>query len=152
MRQLAANRSMLGARLTRALGLPLGEALIMLIVASAAIRLAPFRSIAGLLKRKTASDTAVQAADAGRLRAALDAWGRRLPWRTMCFEKGLAAHWMLLRRGRSSTLFYGVGLGEDKLRAHVWVRSGQTDVVGCEEAGEFAVLVCFPSADSVSVG
>ena len=78
------------------------------------------------------------------IRRAVQAWARRLPWRTMCFEQGLAAHWMLRRRGYSSTLHYGAATIDGELKAHVWVRSGDEDVIGCENAGDYALLARFP--------
>ena len=80
-----------------------------------------------------------------RIRWAIAAASRRVPWRTMCFEQGLAAHLMLRRRGLPSVLYYGVAPNEEKgLVAHVWVRVGLTDIVGCEIAAQFAVLAIFP--------
>lgn len=80
-----------------------------------------------------------------RIRWAIAAASRRVPWRTMCFEQGLAAHLMLRRRGLPSVLFYGAAPNVEKgLVAHVWVRVGMTDIVGCEIADQFAILAVFP--------
>ncbi|MEO8113933.1 MAG: lasso peptide biosynthesis B2 protein, partial [Phenylobacterium sp.] len=82
---------------------------------------------------------------AGRVRWAIVAVARRLPWRALCFEQGLAAHWMLRRRGTPATLHYGVaGSAEAGLKAHVWVRDGQRAIVGCELADRFTELAVFP--------
>jgi hypothetical protein len=35
---------------------------------------------------------------------------------------------------------------ERGLSAHVWVRDGDTDVIGCELAPHFAILATFPPA------
>jgi hypothetical protein len=81
---------------------------------------------------------------------ALDAWSRRLPLRTLCFERGLAAYWMLHWRRRQATLFYGAAVIDGVLKAHVWVRSGDRDVIGCENAAEFAILSQFSNDSSSS--
>lgn len=80
-----------------------------------------------------------------RVRWAIAAAAKRVPWRAMCFEQGLASHIMLRRRGISSVLYYGASPDDKKgLAAHVWVRVGQIDVTGCEVAEQFAVLAVFP--------
>jgi len=121
----------------------LAEAGLVMIAASVAIRFLPFRRLAAMLGmaplRKPASPEEIAS-----ITRAIRAWSRRLPWRTMCFEQGLSAHWMLRRRGRASTLFYGAATIDAQLKAHVWVRSGESDVVGCEAAPDFALLARFP--------
>jgi hypothetical protein len=63
----------------------------------------------------------------------------------MCFEQGLAAQFMLRRRGVPSVLYYGAALDDqDGLSAHVWVRDGDVDIIGGEIASQFAVLATFP--------
>jgi hypothetical protein len=53
---------------------------------------------------------------------------------------------MLRRRGVASTLYFGVGQDPvDGLTAHVWVRNGAQDVIGCDEAAAFAPLAAFPA-------
>jgi hypothetical protein len=67
----------------------------------------------------------------------------------MCFEQGFAAQAMLRLRGIRSSLYYGAAFDDrGELSAHVWVRAGNADVVGCETASRYAVLAIFPSADS----
>jgi Transglutaminase-like superfamily len=81
-----------------------------------------------------------------RIRWAIEASARRVPWRAMCFEQGLAAQFMLRRRQIFSVLYYGVAPDVDRgISAHVWVRSGELDVVGCELAYRYAVLATVPS-------
>jgi hypothetical protein len=66
--------------------------------------------------------------------------------RTQCFEQGLAAQRMLRRRGVASVLYFGAAPNDRKgLVAHVWVRDGDVDVIGCETADQFAVLAEFPT-------
>jgi hypothetical protein len=127
----------------------LAEALGTLALASLAIRLLPFRKVAGLASRR-ALDGPAGARDARRrtryVRWAVNAWGRRVPWRAVCFQRGLAAHLMLRRRGIASSLHYGVAqTAEEGLLAHVWVSVDGDIVMGGEEAPRFACLTSFPA-------
>jgi Transglutaminase-like superfamily len=92
----------------------------------------------------------VRAEMARRIRWAIGACARWVPWRAKCFEQGLAAQLMLRRRGMLSLLYYGAA-PEDKrgLSAHVWVRCGDVDVIGCEIAPAYAVLATFPPAGDI---
>ena len=131
-------------------GLVLAEALGALAVASLAIRLLPFRRVAAAAARGGADGGAGDAQAIGRVRWAVEAWARRVPWRAVCFQRGLAVHWMLRRRGIASMLHYGVGRAEsDRLAAHVWVSVAGRDVIGGEEAPKFACLATFPDANSL---
>ncbi|MGO4210534.1 lasso peptide biosynthesis B2 protein [Terriglobus sp. 2YAB30_2] len=67
----------------------------------------------------------------------------RLPWRSVCFHRGIAAHQMLRRRGIASTLHYGVN-PKEKLAAHVWVTAGGRPVVGVREAVGYTQIAVFP--------
>jgi hypothetical protein len=128
------------------LGWPeIAEAAAALGAAAVAVRLAPFRKIAAMLAQPAGCGRE-SAAEVDRVRRALDAWTRRLPFPPKCFARGLAATWMLRRRGIRSTLHYGAATIDGKLRAHVWVRSGAFDVVGCDIAGDYAVLATFPDS------
>ncbi|MBW8748843.1 MAG: lasso peptide biosynthesis B2 protein [Acidobacteria bacterium] len=69
----------------------------------------------------------------------------RLPWRSVCFHRGIAAHQMLRRRGIASTLHYGVN-PKEKLAAHVWVTAGGRPVVGVREAVGYTQIAVFPDA------
>lgn len=124
------------------------EAVAMLGVASFLIALAPFRRVAGLAgdPRRTLPDPAEQVRRIRAVRWAIRASARRVPWRAKCIEQGFAAHWMLRRRAVRTVLHYGVARRDDGLAAHVWVRSGETDVIGCENLAEFAEVAQFPPA------
>ena len=123
-----------------------GEALASLVWASLAIAFLPFRKVAQTASRPAARPSAnLEAGLPRRIRWAVDAWGRRVPWRAVCFQKGLALHWMLRRRGVASVLHYGVAKeGGAGLKAHVWVSVAGRPVIGGEEAGGFACLATFP--------
>ena len=55
---------------------------------------------------------------------------------------------MLARRGFPVTLFYGAAMTDGELKAHVWVRSDELDVMGCENASNFAILSQFSNDSS----
>jgi hypothetical protein len=42
-------------------------------------------------------------------------------------------------------LYYGAALREGDLKAHVWVRDGNIDVIGGEAASRYALLARFPA-------
>jgi hypothetical protein len=76
----------------------------------------------------------------------VEAAGRRLPWRTVCIEKGLAAQRLLRQGGADARLHYGARHSDTgKLEAHVWVSVEDTVVIGGEEADGFAELGVYPS-------
>ena len=80
-----------------------------------------------------------------RVRRAIIIAARQVPWRAVCFQKGLAAQFMLRRRGVPSVLYYGAALGNaNDLSAHVWVRDGGVDVIGGKLASRYAQLAAFP--------
>lgn len=80
-----------------------------------------------------------------QVRWAVRKCARHVPWRAKCFEQALAAQLMLRRRGVETALHYGVRRRPaDGLEAHVWLRAGALDVVGCENADEFTEVARFP--------
>ena len=121
----------------------LAEAGAAILAASLAVRLAEFRAIAKRLDQPAAGRPAADGETAYWVRRAVLAYGRRLPWRAKCFEQGLAAAWMLRRRGMAYALHYGAATQDGRLAAHVWVTSGPTAVVGCENREEFSLLATF---------
>lgn len=139
------------ARLRRLSGadrLALAEAFVTLALASAAIRLLPFRTVVGFLasdRLRTGAGRVSHESSTRRARWAVEAWARRVPWRTVCFQKGLALHIMLRRRGIPSTLHYGVRTDPEKgVTAHVWVTESGRAVIGGEEAPAFTCLATYP--------
>lgn len=121
------------------------EAALALGLCAGAIRLLAFRRVArvaSLPLRRTRRGT-----DIAAIRWTVDAVANRAPFRAKCFERGLAAHLMLRRRGLASILYYGAALdAEGALTAHVWVKVADIDVIGGENSGCFALLACFPKA------
>ena len=126
----------------------LAEATIAVVAASIAIRLVPFRRLASWMGASAAAVGGDAKADeVARVRWAVDAVANRAPWRTVCFQRGLAAHAVLRRRGVPSTLHYGVRQTADAgLKAHVWVTAGVHPVMGVEDAAGFQRLASFPPA------
>jgi hypothetical protein len=123
------------------------EATFALAVAALKVAVLPFSRIAaaagGRIAQPRMNDEELSLHVAG-IRWAVTACARRLPWRTKCFEQGLAAHWMLTRRRYGATLHYGVRQRpQGGLEAHVWVRSAGIDVVGCETSSTFRLLATF---------
>jgi hypothetical protein len=77
---------------------------------------------------------------------AIEAAARRLPWRAMCIEQGLAAQRLLRQAGIDARLHYGArhDPATGKLEAHVWVSVDGASVIGGEVADGFAELGTFP--------
>ncbi|HEX8512582.1 MAG TPA: lasso peptide biosynthesis B2 protein [Allosphingosinicella sp.] len=122
----------------------LAEALAALTLASLAIAFLPFRRVAAAASAAGGRPARADPEAVRRARSAVTGWSRRVPWRTVCFQKGLAVHWMLRRRGIPSVLLYGARREGDGLAAHVWVDVDGETVIGGEEAVGYACLARFP--------
>jgi len=121
----------------------LAEAMALVASASLAVAILPFKRVAAIAAGAPGKDDAPPRS-VRRIRWAVDAAARRSPWRALCIEQGLAAQAMLRRRGYKAALHYGVKRdAEGELAAHVWVRSGPLDVVGCENADDYRLLAVF---------
>lgn len=118
------------------------EALAALILAAVTVKF-PFRLIVRSmsLNRGASLEDAQLAAAVGR---AVGRAARRVPWRSVCLDQGLAAHWMLRRRGQRSMLHYGIGKAGERLAAHVWVSLGGQILLGEAEAVGHAQVATFP--------
>jgi hypothetical protein len=113
--------------------------------ASASVALLPFRRaiaqgstpLSAAHRRPATVETLVWAVEAA---------ARRLPWRTLCIEQGLAAQRMLRRRGINARLHYGArnDHSASKLEAHVWVTVDEVPVIGGSEAARFAAIATYP--------
>jgi hypothetical protein len=130
-------------------GLLAVEALIWLAAARLLVLAVPFRLLARSLAGRRPGSTEVAATEAEKVRKigwALDAVGRRVPWRCKCLERAIAGKIMLRLRGRPSTLFLGVARAEPggAILAHAWLRAGDLPVVGEEAPTEaYAVVARF---------
>ena len=112
--------------------------------ASAAVALLPFRRA---IRFGSSPVGGAQRVAPSECVWAVEAAARRLPWRTMCIQKGLAAQRLLRESGTDARLHYGARHHPEtgKLEAHVWVSAGGSIVIGGDEAGEFAELGVYPS-------
>jgi hypothetical protein len=132
------------------------EATLWLAVAGLAIAVLPFRQIGRLASRPVRRPEPTPSArlrEAKRIRWAIIVSAAQVPWRTVCFQQGLAAQVMLRRRGVPSVLYYGAALdNRSGLSTHVWVRDGDVDVIGGEIANQFAILTTFPSRKPEMLG
>jgi len=124
------------------------EASLLLLVARAALRILPFKTIVQWVSRSQAAlafDEEQARALVGRVRWAVQASARHGPGKSVCFPQAIAAHLLLARRGAPSTIYYGVAkTAAGALEAHVWVRAGSLAVVGCAAAPRFTLLTTFP--------
>jgi hypothetical protein len=82
---------------------------------------------------------------------AVEAAARRVPWRTVCLQKGLCAQRMLRGAGVDASLNYGIrNAVTGKLEAHVWVTVGGRPVIGGEEADGFARVASYPQSQALA--
>lgn len=133
------------------------EAATYLTAASLAIRQLPFRYVvrsaisAGHSKRKL--DDVTHQAIIDSVVWAIEACAKRMPWKIMCFQKGIAAQRLLRRRGIPAMLHYGISSKAEGggLKAHVWVTSATIPVVGHEVANEYACVATFPPVQAPSL-
>lgn len=125
--------------------LPLvAEALLAVMLAGLAIKLLSFNQILAFMARSPKQrplSAAEREAIGARIGWAVPASARRLPWRATCFPQGIAAQWMLRRRGIAGTFHYGASILNASLEAHVWVMDGDRAIVGGREAPLMRTLV-----------
>jgi len=123
------------------------EAVAVLMVAAACVALLPFRTLARFASRPPheLARPSAGAETVAMVRNAIIRSARRMPFRAKCFEQGLAAVWMLRRRGVATTLHYGMARRDAELVAHVWVTATDRGVIGCENRNDFRELVRFPA-------
>jgi hypothetical protein len=126
------------------------EALANLVVAKILIHGIPFRWLAPRLGTPMASTPMAASEEdqavARRIGWAVEAVARHSPIRFVCFPQAVAAHWMLRRRGLSSTLYLGVRLKPEKkemLMAHAWVRFGNRILTGFDQSRTHKTLASF---------
>ncbi|CAA9521907.1 MAG: hypothetical protein AVDCRST_MAG09-2190 [uncultured Sphingomonas sp.] len=118
------------------------EACAALTLASLAVRFWPFRWIVASTRIGAGRQTAL---DPAPIALAVRRASRRLPWRIVCFQEGLATHWMLRGRGGAAQLHYGVRSDADRLSAHVWVSLWGQPVIGEEQADPHRCVATFPT-------
>ncbi len=147
-RALSATRRLM--QLSASNKLRLIEALMALAVASAAIRLVPFSRLVETMDLGNGGSSPARADQwplVASCRWAINALADRVPWKAVCFQRGLALHWMLRRRGIESTLHYGVSpRSESGLTAHVWLSLHGKIILGGDVAQDYACLATFPAS------
>ena len=139
-------------RLRRLVRLPVRErgallsALAWCSAASLAVRLFPFRRLAGYLGRHMAESAHEQdpacRREARRIGWAVATAARHLPWKPVCLPQAVAAQWMLRRLGIPSTLYLGID-PKGNYDAHAWVRAGKEIVTGGPAIQRYAVVSTF---------
>ena len=114
-----------------------------LVIASAAISLLPFGKAIRIGSIAPKRRIGVSAED---IVWAVEAASRRMPWRMVCLQKGLAAQRMLRSAGYDAILHYGARHEPDSrdLEAHVWVTIDDRPVMGGGGAAGFARVATFP--------
>lgn len=124
----------------------LAEASLALASAALVIHLLPFRRAirfgSGGLSH---SDHEASIEKLRRFERSVERAAARVPWRTVCLQKGLALQWMLRRRGIDARLHYGIGKDDvGALCAHVWVSAGPAMLIGSEQAPQFQTVATYP--------
>jgi len=121
----------------------LARAAMTVTLSSAAVAFLPFRRAVRFGSVKAAGDDGRDIED---WLWAVEAVARRVPWRAMCIEKGLALQRLLRRDGIDARLHYGArhDPNDGKLQAHVWVTVGDRTVMGGAEAAGFAEVASYP--------
>ena len=129
------------------------EAMSWLALAGLAIAVLPFARLGALASPQIGGRALPyqrRLVERSRVRWAVVASARWIPWRAMCFQQALAVQFMLRRRGIASVLYYGAAPDDQRgLSAHVWVSDGDVMIIGGEIASRFAVLATFPSQGKV---
>ena len=134
-------------RLPRSDKLLLVEALFAVLGAWAIIRFMPFRRAIRLSSLRLTPRRS-EARQVRRVCWSVDAVGERVPWRAVCIERGIAAQYMLRRRGFDARLHYGLGFSDSRdLQAHVWVCVGADIVMGAGPVSDYKCVAVFPETE-----
>ncbi|MEG3154973.1 lasso peptide biosynthesis B2 protein [Sphingomonas sp. RB1R13] len=121
------------------------EAIAALAAAAAAIRFLSFRRAVnfGAVPLGEPRENATALAD--ELSWTVGAAARILPFRTVCFQQGLALQRMVRRRGIDARLHYAIGKDEtDRLAAHVWVSADGRALIGEQHDNIFMTVATYP--------
>jgi len=124
----------------------LTEATLLLAFSSAAVRLLTFtrvaRKLGAFMKESPAGDERAAIVEARRIRWAVFAAARRIPWKPLCLPQAIAAMVMLRRRAIAGTLYLGVDR-RNGFEAHAWVRVGPVIVTGGGAHTTYVVVSSF---------
>ena len=124
------------------------EVAIWLGIARLAVLVVPFRWIAPFLGRHMAESPQTTEAKekeiAERISRVVQTASRHMPWECKCLTRAIACKSMLKRRGLRTTLYLGVAKGgEEHLKAHAWLRTGDLIVTGERDMDRFIVVSTF---------
>lgn len=133
----------------------LAEGVVSLTFAWIRLRTRPFRELMDWMDRpvdRPQPQGAERQEIVRRVSWAIRNLAERGPLPFVCFPQAIAARTMLHRRGVPVVLYYGVRKSPEKgFQAHVWVKDGETPVVGLAGAEGFSVLhVAAPDGAIVS--
>ncbi len=126
------------------------EAFLLLGIARFVVKTMPFRWLAKTIGRhQHESETMIGESDGLRStrigRAVCSASGNT-PWESVCLPQAITAQWMLKRRQIPATLYLGVTkekTDRKKLKAHAWLRCGNTILTGAAGHRDFTVVSTF---------
>lgn len=125
------------------------EAFLFLTYARLIVLLIPFKVIGprlGAQNKETTSKENIQVDSAKAIATAIRLAVRYIPWKTVCLPQAIAANRMLKRRKLSGILYLGLARDDEKtkgLKAHAWLRHGETIVCGAKGHQQFAVVSTF---------
>jgi hypothetical protein len=126
------------------------RATVYLAAAAALLVLVPFDRLSAFLvsnRRSARRDRDIEYPD--RVRWAVRAAARRVPWRSDCFRQAVAAHLLLSRSGHEPIIHIGVARQADgSLGGHAWVTCGEQLIVGDGDLETFTVLHRLPAAQA----
>lgn len=123
------------------------EALFWVSLARIAIKVFPFKKIAGIIG-KQGSESPMEGRGElkklQRLTRVIERVGRNVPFEAKCLVQAISAKTMLHYRGLDSTLYVGVAKNPgEAMRSHAWLRHGEIIITGDECLEEFKVILTF---------
>lgn len=124
------------------------EAAVLVSLTELAVHFLPFRWLvrfAGTLRGETpATEPPQHLAQVRRIRWAVQAAARHLPWECRCLAQALVGQILLAQHGIAGTLYLGVRRdAHGATSAHAWLRSGTIYVTGGRGHGHFQVIATF---------
>ena len=121
------------------------EAIVTLAAAAAAIRFLSFRRAVSFGAVPLGEQRENPTGLADELSWTVEAAARIVPFRTVCFQQGLALQRMARRRGVDARLHYAIGKDEtDRLAAHVWVSADGRALIGEQHDNILMTVATYP--------
>ena len=144
--------SRLAAFFTHPYKLYLTEAFILLLYARILVVFKPFKKIAPTLGNHLEEASEIPSEDqieeAKTIGRAIKRVSQFTPFRSMCFEQAITASIMLSKRDIKTTTYFGVLKDEsvkEGLKAHAWIKVGETTITGNRGINKFTVVSTFGS-------